>query len=323
MRKFFCHLILLVGAACACFIVPSGSLANDLWDIQISEQELKKIADSTLTLMAFTVLPDITTSSLSISSTSRDDPSIWQSTFGGGFTISEGFPLYLEGSIGYSRYDPDFIATKGQEQRRIPLKWNSFAATGGIGWDFPISPSKELKLRPIFMFTLGYVSTDVALGQAILNAEYDLDLNIIDGGTMNAYGLGGAIMLDYEHYRKEYEIDVELRYTLIRLQSFGGSTDFLEGSSETNSASLWARWRAPTGVTLLKRPLRYVLETSFTSFFGPQRGALGFDNLASVGAGLELDSSAYSVIITRTRLVGRYVFGDNVSGISLGLAISF
>jgi len=323
MRKFFCHLILLAGVACACFIVPSGSLANDLWDIQISEQELKKIADSTLTLMAFTVLPDITTSSLSISSTSSGDPSIWQSTFGGGFTMSEGFPLYLEGSIGYSRYDPAFIATKGQEQRRIPLKWNSFAATGGIGWDFPIIKSKELKLRPIFMFTLGYVSTDVALGQAILNAEYDLDLNIIDGGTMNAYGLGGAIMLDYEHYRKEYEIDVELRYTLIRLQSFGGSTDFLEGSSETNSASLWARWRAPIGVTLLKRPLRYVLETSLTSFFGPQRGALGFDNLASVGAGLELDSSAYSFIITRTRLVGRYVFGDNVSGFSLGLAISF
>ncbi len=29
------------------------------------------------------------------------------------------------------------------------------------------------------------------------------------------------------------------------------------------------------------------------------------------------------MIITRTRLVGRYVFGNNVSGFSVGLAVSF
>ena len=45
--------------------------------------------------------------------------------------------------------------------------------------------------------------------------------------------------------------------------------------------------------------------------------------LTTVGAGLELDSSAYNVFITRTRLVGRYVFGNNVSGFSVGLAVSF
>ena len=314
---------MLVGVAGACLIVTSGSYANDSWDIQLSEQELKRIADGTLTLMAFTVLPDITTSSLSINKGDANDPGLWQSTIGGGFTISENFPLYLEGTVGYSRYDPDFIATKGEEQRRIPIKWNSFAATVGIGWDFPIIPNNELKLRPIFNCTLGYLTTDVALGQSLLNAVFDLDLDALDGGSMNAYGIGGAIMLDYEHYREEYEIDVELRYTLIKLQSFGGTTDSLKGSSETNAASIWARWRAPTGVTMLQRPLRYVLETSFTSFIGPQRGALGFNNLASVGVGLELDTSVYKVVITRTRLVGRYVFGDNVSGYSLGLAVSF
>ncbi len=57
--------------------------------------------------------------------------------------------------------------------------------------------------------------------------------------------------------------------------------------------------------------------------FGPQCGALGFDHLASVGAGFEIDTSAHSGIISRARLVGRYVFGDNVSGFSIGLAASF
>jgi hypothetical protein len=74
---------------------------------------------------------------------------------------------------------------------------------------------------------------------------------------------------------------------------------------------------------MLQRPLRYVLETSYSNFFGPQRGALGFNNLASVGAGIELDSSNYPIVITRIRLVARYIFGDNVTGYSMGLAVSF
>ena len=317
------RLTFFVWMAFVCLILPSESHPNDFFDIQLPEDDLQRIADGTLTLMAFTVLPDITTGSLSISNEGSDDPGIWQSTFGGGFTISDNFPLYLEGTVGYSRYDPKFLATRGESERRIKIKWNSFSATGGIGWDFPIIQSKELKLRPIFNFTLGYITTDVALGRDLLKSEYDIDLKALDGGTKNAFGLGGGIMLDYEHYRKDYEIDLEARYSYIKLQSFGGTTDSLKGDSETNALSLWARWRAPTGINLLQRPLRYVLETSSTHFFGPQRGALGFNKLSSVGAGLELDSSAFKVIVTRTRLVGRYIFGNNVSGYSIGLAVSF
>jgi hypothetical protein len=66
-----------------------------------------------------------------------------------------------------------------------------------------------------------------------------------------------------------------------------------------------------------------VLESSFTSYFGPQYGALEFDHLACVGAGFEIDSSAYSGIISRARPIGRYVFGGNVSGFSIDLAASF
>lgn len=314
---------LMAGMICICLIAFSGNIANAVWDVDLTEQDLQEIANGTLTLMAFTVLPDISTSSLSIDSGKSDDPGLSQVTLGGGFTVSEKTPLYLEGTLGYSRYDPTFVATDGSEQQEIPIKWNSFAATGGIGWDFPIIPSKELKLRPIINFTLGYMSTDMNFGVPYLNDEYDLDLDDIDGGEKYAAGLGGAIMLDYEHYRENYEIDVELRYSYIKLQSFGGTIDSLEGSSESNSASIWARWRAPIGITMLQRPLRYVLESSLTSYFGPQRGALGFDNLASVGAGLELDSSAYKIFITRTRMVARYMFGDGVSGYSLGLAVSF
>ena len=304
-------------------LAGSPGSAWSLWRVNLDDAQLKSISDSVLTLMSFTVLPDVTTSSLAIDSGSQGNPGLSQTTFGGGFTVSPDFPLYLEGTVGWSRFDPVFVATDGISQREIPVKWNSLSATGGIGWDFPIDQTGELKLRPIFNFTLGHVTTDAALVRALFPGPLDGSFDLVRDKTMNAYGLGGALMLDYERYREAYEIDVELRYTNIQLSSFGGTSEELKGNSETNTAGVWARWRAPTGLTALQRPLRYVLEVSHTSYYGMQRGALGFDALSSLGVGIELDSTAYTELVTRTRLVMRYMFGSNVSGTSVGLAVSF
>ena len=130
-------------------------------------------------------------------------------------------------------------------------------------------------------------------------------------------------MLDYEHYREDYEVDVELRYTSIKLQSFGDAPESVQGSTVAQSLSLWSRWRAPTSLVALNRPLRYVLEAAHTIYIGDMRGALGFDALSSLGVGLELDSGDYDMIVTRTRLVFRYKFGNNIEGTSVGLAVSF
>ena len=86
---------------------------------------------------------------------------------------------------------------------------------------------------------------------------------------------------------------------------------------------MWSRWRAPTGLRSLDRPVRYVLEFAFTHYFGPDGDMLGFNNLNSVGVGLELDTSALDRWATRWRLIGRFRFGQGVSGWSIGLGISF
>ncbi|MGS1010887.1 hypothetical protein [Achromobacter anxifer] len=291
--------------------------------LRLSQDDLQKRANGVLAIMSFSIVPDITTSSLNIGGSSGSVPGSSEfamTQLGGGDTISKSVPIYLEGVLAASRYDPTFIATQGAETRKIPTKWNSFSATGGIGWDFKLTD--ELKLRPIFNFALGNVTSDLRAASWYVGQQTGRDISFLDKGSLNAYGLGGSLMLDYEHYRPGYEVDVELRYSDMRLQSFSSSAA-VEGHATAQSANLWARYRAPTGFVMLQRPLRYVLELTHSEFLGDQRGILGFDRLTSVGAGLELDSSAYDVIITRTRLVGRYVFGSNVSGFSVGLAVSF
>jgi len=267
------------------------------------------------------VVPDLTSSFLSISQGGGENSDLLMTQFAGGATISRETPLYLEGGLSYMRYDPQFVASNGVETRDIPTKWNTLAASGGIGWDFPIAT--DLVLRPMFNFSLGQVASDLSAASRYLAWRTDHDLSFLDGGKMNAYGLGGSLMLDYEHVSSEREIDLEWRYTNIRLQTFGSTSEGVKGSSSAEATSAYARYRAPTGLSALSRPLRYVLEAAHTTYLGDQRGLLGFNHMTSLGGGFELDSSAHSVFVTRTRLVLRYAFGQNVRGTAVGLAMSF
>ena len=301
--------------------VFSQALNGQVTGQTVVGSNVRQYANAVLSIMTYTTVPDVTTSSLSINNGTTGNPGFGQTQLGGGFTLSKKFPLYLEGTVAYSRYDPTFVATEGADQRSLPTRWNTASGTVGIGWDFHITD--ELVFRPIVNGTLGRVASDLKVAGTLINNATDKNVQFLNGGALDAYGYGGSLMLDYEHYRENYEIDVELRATDIYLRSFGGSSEAVQGSAMAQQLSLWARWRAPTGWTMLDRPLRYVLEGAYSQYFGDSAGVLGFNNLTSLGVGLELDSSKYPIIITRTRALVRYVFGRNVHGVSFGLAVSF
>ena len=282
---------------------------------------IQERVNGALAMMQYSVSPDVTSSSLSISSGDGGTNGMWMTQFGGGFTWSKSLPLYLEGNAAYSRYDPVFILSNGTERRPVPLQWNTLVGTVGIGWDFPIA--KELVLRPIANFTLGHVESDLRIATRLIESETGQEVEFLRHGSLNAVGYGGSLMLDYEHYRETHEIDVEVRLTDIYLESFGSTSEAVQGSALAQSLGLWSRWRAPTGLRALDRPVRYVLEYAFTRYFGPDGDMLGFNNLNSLGAGLELDASALDRIATRWRLIGRFRFGENVRGWGVGLGISF
>lgn len=283
---------------------------------------VQRRADAVLALLSFSVTPDLSASTLGIRNATTGDPSLNMTQFGGGFTLSQSFPLYLEGALGASRYDPKFLVSDGQTQRELPARWNNVAATGGIGWDFPLNAQKDLVIRPIFNFSLGEVLSDATAAQFFVNHRTDANINFIRNGSLSAYGLGGSLVLGWYPRHETYEIDLELRYTNIYLQSFGSSSA-VRGSADAESTNLYARWRAPTGLLVLHRPLRYVLELSHSDYLGSQANILGFNQLTSLGAGLEIDTGAVTKLFSRLRIVARYAFGKDVTGASLGLALSF
>jgi len=290
-------------------------------DFTVISTRLQKRVNGALAMMQYSVSPDVTTSSLSISSGEGGTNGMFMTQLGGGFTWSKSSPLYLEGNAAYSRYDPVFIISNGTEQRPVPVQWNSVVGTVGVGWDFPIGP--ELVLRPIANFTLGRVTSDLSLAGRVIEGETGREIEFLDNGHIDAVGYGGSLMLDYEHHREAYEIDAEVRLTDIHLQSFGSTSEAVQGSARAQSVGLWTRWRVPTGLRSLDRPVRYVLEYAFTHYFGPDGDMLGFNNLNSIGAGLELDTGVWDTWVSRLRLMGRFRFGQNVSGWGISLGISF
>ena len=236
-------------------LFPMGALAQ-----VPSDAELQKRANAVLTLMGFSLTPDVTTGSLSISDQSTGNPYFLQTSISGGGKLKGG-PLYLEGTLAYGRYDPTFNA----QAAPIPVKWDSLLATGGVGWDFPLAP--RLVVRPIANVSLGRVVSESDAAPAPQLPGNGAALDFLSNGQLNAAGLGGSVMLDYERYQPEDEIDAELRYSNIRLQSFQSSSA-VQGHAVAQTFSFWSRYRAPTGLVALERPVRYVLEYAYSRFLG-------------------------------------------------------
>ncbi|MEY4794020.1 MAG: hypothetical protein RL724_956 [Pseudomonadota bacterium] len=321
----FLRFFILLGLMLAFPVKGAWAQSNGRVITGIPGYSLQQAADGVLGLLGYNVIPDVTASSLSISRGGQTDTGLQTTQFGLGFTVDPDFPLYLEGFLGYSRYDPRFVFSEGAQKSVLPTRWNNVSGTIGVGWDFPII--EGLVFRPILNASLGHVETDVSLIGRLLELKFNRELAFLDRGRMNAYGLGGSLMLDLNIQRPGYEVDLELRYTDIRLSTFGDTSTLVRGESEAKTANVWGRVRWPMDAEMFGRPLRWVVDFSHSRFFGDQV-ALGFDHLTKVGGGIEMNVGRYELGVwdfnmQTIRIVGRYLFGNNVSGASVGLAVSF
>jgi len=321
----FLRFVILLGLVLAFPVKGAWAQSNGRVITGIPGYSLQQAADGVLGLLGYNVIPDVTASSLSISRGGQTDTGLQTTQFGLGFTVDPDFPLYLEGFLGYSRYDPRFVFSEGAQKSVLPTRWNNVSGTVGVGWDFPII--EGLVFRPILNASLGHVETDVSLIGRLLELKFNRELAFLDRGRMNAYGLGGSLMLDLNIQRPVYEVDLELRYTDIRLSTFGDTSTLVRGESEAKTANVWGRVRWPMDAEMFGRPLRWVVDFSHSRFFGDQV-ALGFDHLTKVGGGIEMNVGRYELGVwdfnmQTIRIVGRYLFGNNVSGASVGLAVSF
>jgi hypothetical protein len=284
-----------------------------------------------LGLMGFNMTPDFSTNALEVRQASdaanpRRNALLQLGQTGVAGTLGDRFPLFVEGYLGWARYDPLAVLTAG-EQRTPLVRWNNLAATAGLGYDLRLND--RFVLRPILHAGLGVAVSDAALLGWAIQERFGVEADVLRDRRAFVHGFGGSLSLAYSDWRPEGETDVELRYTRLRLETFGGTFAPVRGGVTAETIGLWGRHRWPTGWEALRRPLRWVMDGSASVYLGDQPAGLGFGWSVKLGAGIELDVGRQEIGVfgfnaTRLRLVGRYFFADRgVTGTSIGIGISF
>lgn len=303
--------------------LPTIAAAESLTDR--FDNAVERNIEGAMAVLGIAAVPSETASTLFLNTAdgSSDETYDFQSAqFGSGFRWSENVPLWLEGYLGWNRYDPFLIFSDGQTNRQVPLKWTSVAATGGIGYEFDLT--EYLVLRPQFHLTLGRIQTDLSVGAQVIANKLGLDTDLLVNGGVTTGGVGGSLTLAYNRrWDNDWELDTSLRYTHIILEPIAGDKD-LAGRAEAATGTLWTRLRQPTKYDAFDRPVRIVYEVSGSYLPGDQGKVLDTEWLAQFGIGGEIDlEETWVPWITTTRLVMRYTRGDHLEGFSIGLSASF
>ncbi len=279
---------------------------------------------SLLAFVNFTALPDITSGNLVVEAGIREaDADLASVQLGGGTTLDlDGFQLYLEGNFGAARLSADFLVDDPViGPTELHPEWTIYVASGGIGVDFAVT--EHWVARPLLVAGLGQVSNSTDFygpGSDELRAALDGLVTNWETGV-GFYGL--AAMAEYENRNDRYELNATFRLTHAEVMTLNTPSPEFDARIGTDTASLFARLGQPTPWRLFSRPLRWLLQGGGSMFLGDQRDALGFSWLGSLGVGLELDLAGKNDLVSRARVTLSGVVGDNVSGFSVGLGISF
>lgn len=284
-----------------------------------------------LGIMGYNMVPDGSANALQVNTSSARGDEDGNSIFslaqtGFGFTVSESLPIFLEWYAGYARYDPRAVFT-GEPPGQTPLRWNNVTTTIGIGYDIQLT--EHLWLRPVLNLAAGYAASDISLLGSFLDWRRGIDVPGLDDKHVSVWGRGGSLMLAYYDYREEADVDIELRYTHLLLETFGSTMESARGRADAQTLGLWARYRWPTGLEAFGRPVRWVLDGTATTYFGDQQEVMGFTWAVKAGGGIEFDTGrwelgAFGINLNRVRFIGRYFQGDNnVTGYSFGIGMSF
>ena len=293
-----------------------GGLENLVGD------DLSRFANEAVATFGLVAVPNETASAFAIRNTQQDSNNFSSVQIGGG-GVPKFFdrPIYVEGYLGFQRYDPRFLIERDEaDDLEIRAFWNGLAATVGAGWSFDVGDNWSI--RPIANLTMGHIVSDATVAAGVAEALLDVDLGGFFGDGLTAGGYGASLLATYDYNSPDAEYDIRLRHTHLELHSIGESAG-LNARATAITTSAWARARFPIrGTNVFGREAKSMWEASISAYPGDQTQLLGINWLARIGSGLEFDLQDTGLpVVRKGRLAVRYIFGDDYQGISVGLGI--
>jgi hypothetical protein len=194
----------------------------DAQDIKIGDG-VGRFANQALATFGLVAVPDEPASALSLKKNGSDENAFFAGQVGGGFRVSQSIPIFLEGYLGFQRYDPLLIVETPSADLTVTGQWNGVSATGGVGYDFRLT--EHWSLRPIANLSLGHIVSDASILGGLVSGDADGDLDFLIDGGMSTGGYGGSLLLNYEKKSRSGDFDIRIRHTHLELQSIFGDAD--------------------------------------------------------------------------------------------------
>lgn len=277
-------------------------------------------AATALAVLGVGAVPNDSLGTFNLLSASGDETDFFSTQVGGGGQLTGENPIYLEAYLGLQQYNPRrFLPQFGDEA--LDVRWSSATVTGGVGWDFDLPAGWTF--RPVAHVSLGYVFSDAILPEGVLPVSRSSFEEAVQGGLLSG-GVGASVGLLQKREIGAWDVDVRFRHTHLELFPLAGDG---AGSARANAikSSAFARFKRDlTGTRVWGRPVKSVWDASVAYYWDDQADVLGTDWLATVGAGLEVETVGLDLpYVSAVRVMISYVFGDGYDGFSLGLSASF
>jgi hypothetical protein len=235
--------------------------------------------------------------------------------------LADNVDLFWRGGGSYSRMRSRFpTSASGPGPNEIVSTWRAFGATAGLL--AKIRLGDEFTLLPAF---------DIGVARLENHGRYSGSANalkpFLDGrlfgwhteATLVTPNLG----LEWVRKHDERTSSVRLHAAWSRIATFGEADPALKFREFAGVASIRGEHIAPTSLRVAERPLHWVAFGGYSSFFGPNRGVLGFSSVSEFGLGLEVPLVPGDPASRRLRFSGSYLVGPNVQGWSVGVVMLY
>ena len=233
--------------------------------------------------------------------------------------------IYMEGVLGYGESSQSagdiYSGMIPGLETSVASDLTTFGGLVGVGLEFKVI-EERLTVAPILNGGAAYIKSDAnyrgpgaAASAAILDG---LAFNW-DGWTAEG---GGALRVDWvQPLGKMYELEIVGRYDIRWTQTFDMDSSAQEFSSRFQLLTLHSDVVGPTGVTLWNQTLYWRAQAGYRHFF--EGNLFDVHDIVLLGAGLEYDLMDILPVKTRLAVKGGVILGENVSGYTAGLGLSF
>ena len=233
--------------------------------------------------------------------------------------------IYVEGVLGYGKSsqsagDIYFGMIPGLETS-VDADWTTFGGLVGVGPEFKAMEGR-LTIAPILNGGAAYIKSDADYGGpgAVASAAiFDRLAFNWDGWTSEG---GGALRIDWvQPFWKVYELEMVGRYDIRWTQTFDTDSSAQDFSSRFQLLTLHSAVVGPTGVALWNRTLYWRALAGYRHFF--EDSLFDVHDIVLLGAGLEYDITDVLPFRTRLAVKGGVILGEDISGYTVGLGLSF